>query len=49
MLQLIPKVVAVLAGAGGNGLESLRLSGVRAFGKSWDVRLEEGLVSVKEA
>jgi hypothetical protein len=28
---------------------SLKLAGVRAFGKSWDVRLEGGRVSVEES
>jgi hypothetical protein len=28
---------------------SLRLSGIRAFGKTWNVRLEEGRVEVEEA
>ncbi len=27
---------------------SLRLSGVRAFGKTWDVRLDDGRVEVEE-
>jgi hypothetical protein len=28
---------------------SLRLSGVRAFDKAWDVRLEDGAVTVEES
>jgi len=28
---------------------SLRLSGIRAFGKTWNVRLEDGRVDVEEA
>ena len=28
---------------------TVRLSGVRAYGKSWEVRLEDGRVSVTEA
>jgi hypothetical protein len=29
--------------------QSLRLTGVRAFGRQWDVRLEDGQVRVEEA
>jgi glycogen debranching enzyme len=28
---------------------SIRLTGVRAFGRAWDVRLEDGQVTVEEA